>query len=162
MMNAPNPAMSSTPAYDGWLPMLQMATREVFELMLASPLQDSPDPLPQVALDITAMVGLAGHLCGVLTLRCTGKSAARMASRMLGIDADKADPEMWDAIGEVCNMVAGNFKNKIPGLGDGCMLSVPTVITGENYTLHTMVTEEINTILLFDGEPLAVCLEIHS
>lgn len=162
MMNAPNPAMSSTPAYDGWLPMLQMATREVFELMLASPLQDSPDPLPQAVLDITAMVGLAGHLCGVLTLRCTGKSAARMASRMLGIDADKADPEMWDAIGEVCNMVAGNFKNKIPGLGEGCMLSVPTVITGENYTLHTMVTEEINTILLFDGEPLAVCLEIHS
>ena len=108
------------------------------------------------------MVGLAGQLCGVLTLRCSPKSAARMASRMLGIDADKAGPEMWDAVGEVCNMVAGNFKNKITGLGDGCMLSVPTVITGADYSLHTMVNEEIRTVLVFDGEPIVLSLEIHS
>jgi len=31
----------------------------------------------------------------------------------------------------------GNFKNKIDGLSDGCMLSLPTVITGSDYTLHS-------------------------
>ena len=28
-------------------------------------------------------------------------------------------------------MVAGNFKNKIAGMGNGCKLSVPTVITAK-------------------------------
>jgi hypothetical protein len=28
-------------------------------------------------------------------------------------------------------MFAGNFKNQVSGLGDGCTLSAPMVITGE-------------------------------
>ena len=108
------------------------------------------------------MVGLAGQLCGILTVRCSAKSAARMASRMLGTDVEKAGPEMWDAVGEICNMVAGNFKNKISGMGDGCMLSVPTVITGGDYSVHSMVNENIHVTLLFEGEPVVLSLEIHS
>jgi len=161
-MNAANPAISSTAGRECWLPTLQLSMQEVFELMLACPLQVPPEPPSLEGLDITSMVGLAGQLCGILTVRCSAKSAARMASRMLGVDVEKAGPEMWDAVGEICNMVAGNFKNKISGLGDGCMLSVPTVITGGDYSLHSMVNSEIQTILLFDGEPIALTLEVHS
>jgi chemotaxis protein CheX len=160
-MSAPNPALSPT-AREGWLPTLQLAMREVFELMLASPLEAPAEPVSDAALDITSMVGLAGQLCGVVTLRCSAKSAARMAARMLGIDADKTGPEMWDAVGEVCNMIAGNFKNKISGLGDGCMLSVPTVIAGADYSLHSMICEEIRTVMSFEGEPVMLTLEIHN
>jgi chemotaxis protein CheX len=161
-MNAANPALSPGAGRDAWPTTLQLAMQEVFELMLACRLEVPAEPPGDEILDVTAMVGLAGQLCGVLTIRCKTKSAARMASRMLGIDADKAGPEMWDAVGEVANMVAGNFKNKISGLGDGCMLSVPTVITGSNYNLHSMVNSEIRTALLFEGEPIALSLEIHS
>ena len=49
---------------------------------------------------------------------------------------------MWDALGEICNMVAGNFKNKVSGLGNGCMLSVPTVITGRDYHCHSLGERE--------------------
>jgi chemotaxis protein CheX len=148
--------------HDGWLATLELAVREVFELMLACSLNVPAKPLAQDGLDITTMVGLAGQLCGILTVRCSRRSAARMASRMLGIDADNAGPEMWDAVGEVCNMVAGNFKNKIDGLGDGCMLSVPTVITGADYCLHSTVHEELHTMFLFEGEAVVFCLEVHS
>jgi CheY-specific phosphatase CheX len=34
---------------------------------------------------------------------------------MLGIDIERAGPEMWDAVGEICNMVAGNSKTKSLG-----------------------------------------------
>jgi len=157
------PLNSAPPATrECWLPALQLAMSEVFELMLACRLEVPADPPVTQGLEITSMVGLAGQLCGILTLRCSSKSAARMASRMLGIEADKAGTEMWDAVGEVCNMVAGNFKNKISGLGDGCMLSVPTVIAGADYSVHTMVNDAIHTILLFEGEPIELCLEIHS
>jgi len=129
--------------------------------MLGSTLEVPATSPAEEGLDITAMVGIAGQMCGIMTTRCSAKSAARMASLMLGVDANEADQHMWDAVGEVCNMIAGNFKNKIDGLGDGCMLSVPTVITGADYRLHAMVDEEIRTVLLFEGEPVVLGLEIH-
>ncbi len=61
-----------------------------------------------------------------------------MAFKMLGAETDKNSQEVRDAFGEICNMVAGNFKNKISGLGEGCMLSVPTVVTGNDYSLHSL------------------------
>ena len=161
-MNVSNPAVSATAGHECWLPTLQLAMKEVFELMLASPLEGSSETPPEKGLDITSMVGLAGHLCGIITVRCSGKSAARMASRMLGTDVEKPGPEVWDAVGEICNMVAGNFKNKIPGLGDGCVLSVPTVITGAEYNLHSMVNDEMHTVMLFEGEPVVLGLQVHS
>ncbi len=144
-----------------WLPILQQAIQEVFELMLAGSLEVPAGPPPEQALDTTSMVGLAGELCGILTIRCSAQTAARLASRMLGTDLESAGPEKWDALGEICNMVAGNFKNKIAGLGDGCMLSAPTVITGADYSLHAMFNDEVRTVLLFEGEPVVLSLEVH-
>ncbi len=162
-MNTLNPTLSFSQGREGWVPMLQLAAQEVFELMLGTPLTVPADAVPEDHLDITSMVGLAGQLCGILTVRCSTKSAAQMASKMLGIDADKAGPERWDAVGEVCNMIAGNFKNKISGLGDGCMLSVPTVITGADYSLHSLAdTGAVHATLLFEGEPVVLALEVHS
>jgi chemotaxis protein CheX len=81
---------------------------------------------------------------------------------MLGLDAAQSGPEMWDAIGEICNMIAGNFKNKISGLGDGCMLSVPTVITGADYSLHSVAnTGTLRAMMLFEGQPIMLSLEFH-
>jgi chemotaxis protein CheX len=144
-----------------WGPTLELSMREVFMLMLASPLELLPEPPEEDGLDITAMVGLAGQVCGILSLRCGAKAAGRMASRMLGVDPSRAGPQMWDAVGEICNMVAGSFKNKISGLGDGCLLSVPTVITGGNYSVHSRVSDNVQTWLSFEGEPLIVSLEVH-
>jgi len=53
-----------------------------------------------------------------------------MATKIIGAEAPGSKGQLEDAVGEVCNMVAGNFKNKISGISDGCKLSVPTVITG--------------------------------
>ncbi len=158
MSSAP-PTLASVQGREYWVPLLQVAAQEVFELMLGCPLQVPPEPPAEQRLDM----GLAGQLCGILTLRCNAKSAVRMASEMLGIEADQAGPELWDAVGEVCNMTAGNFKNKITGLGDACVLSVPTVITGGDYSLHSFANAgALRAVLLFEGEPVVIALEIHS
>ena len=163
-MNAPQSAATSQ-RQENWLPVLQIASQEVFELMLGSRLEIPSNAPAEENLDLTSMVGLAGQLSAVLTVRCSSKSAALMACRMLGVDADAAGRVMFDAAGEVCNMVAGNFKNKISGLGDGCLLSVPTVITGEDYGLHLhpqASDKVLRTTMLFEGEPGVVSLEIHN
>lgn len=145
-----------------WLPLLEVGAREVFEVMLGCHLT-AAGPSTGESLNITAMVGLAGKLCGVMNIHCSGKSAAIMASKMLGLDPDKVGSELADAMGEICNMVAGNFKNKIAGLSDGCMLSVPTVIMGSDYNLHSPAdSETLELKLLFENMPLVISLAIHA
>ncbi len=147
--------------HEHWLPVLEVGAREVFEVMLGCRLT-AAGPSTGEPLNITAMVGLAGQLCGVLRIQCTRKSATTMASKMLGVETNKVGPELADAMGEICNMVAGNFKNKIAGLGDGCMLSVPTVITGRNYNLHSpAAAETVELRLRFESMPLIISLAIH-
>jgi len=149
-------------AHEGWSSILEVAVREVFELMLGCRLT-APDGPSEEPLDITAMVGLAGQLCGVMSIQCSAKSSAVMASKMLGVDPDQIGPEACDAFGEICNMVAGNFKNKISGLGSGCMLSVPTVITGNDYSLHSLTDSPVLEVRLqFESGPLVVSLQIHN
>lgn len=61
----------------------------------------------------TAMVGMAGALCGMTTLRCTRNTAGKLAALMLGGDAATSPSLARDALGEMCNMIAGNFKAKV-------------------------------------------------
>jgi len=161
-MNCDRPATIAGTGRECWHSTLQLAVEEVFELMLDSALEIPSEPPAAEGLDVTSMVGLAGQLCGVLCVCCSTKSASRIAARMLGADSDNCGPQIWDAMGEISNMVAGNFKNKITGLGDGCMLSVPTVISGGDYNLRSLVNEQIRVSLLFEGKPLVVTLELHN
>ena len=150
-------------AHETWGPILELAAREVFSLMLGAELTSTPEPVSEEGLNITSMVGLAGSICGLLSLRCSSDSATLMASKMLGLEPGSIGEAMLDAVGEVCNMVAGNFKNKISGLGDGCQLSVPTVITGENYSLRALTNDNtIDVRLLFEGSPLILSIRLNS
>lgn len=152
----------SAASQETWGPLLELAAHEVFKLMLGCDLAVPTTEVP-LSSGVTSMVGLAGKLCGVLSFRCDQKSAVLMTSKMLGVEVEKAGAEMSDALGEICNMVAGNFKNKISGLGDGCMLSPPTVITGSDYTTYSVADKPALEIrLLFETRPIVVSLEIHT
>ena len=162
-MSAVNPKLATEGDRESWIPLLELAAQEVFELMLGAHLDAAPAPFGETGLDITAIVGLAGQVSGAIALRCASESATLMAAKMLGVNVKHPGPEMRDAVGEVCNMIAGNFKNKIPGMGDGCMLSVPTVIPGRDYSLHAIAdSTKIEVRLLFEELPLIVSIEIHN
>ncbi len=151
------------PERESWLPLLELSVREVYERMLGCQVEPGIITDTQPTLDCMALVGLTGTLRGVLSLRCSSASAILMASKMLELSAGDADPQMGDAIGEICNMIAGNFKSRIPELSDRCMLSVPTVIAGEDYTCHSLADGgSIDTAFLLEGSPVTVTLQVHS
>jgi chemotaxis protein CheX len=162
-MNSASEVSLGAQGRESWLPLLQLAATEVFEIMLGAKLEPLAEASTLPACEITAMVGLAGQLCGVFTLRCSFATAALMASKMLGIEPQQADPQLWDATGEICNMLAGNFKNKLTGLSDKCMLSVPTVISGGDYTFHSLADAGTMEIMMtFEEHPIVIALELHS
>jgi chemotaxis protein CheX len=144
------------------MPSLELAAREVFELMLGCQLT-TQERATETALNVTSMVGLAGQLCGVMTIRCSSKAAGLMASKMLGVGLDEVGAALCDALGEVCNMIAGNFKNKISGMSEKCMLSIPSVIIGSDYKLYSVGDSSAVVIrFLFEGMPLVISLQFHS
>jgi chemotaxis protein CheX len=143
-----------------WLARIENAAREVFELMVGTGLTRLPAEPDRELPEHTAMVGLAGTLCGVMTVRCSSRTAAVIASKMLGIPPDQAANESRDALGEICNMVAGAFKNQVPSLQQDCLLSVPTVISGADYELQSLGNgERIRCDFLMDQDRISVVLE---
>jgi len=138
-----------------WKGILECAAIEVFNMMAGVELAPFAEPPAGPRGEETAMVGLAGALCGMITIRCSAAMAGKFAGHMLGQDAASNASMASDAMGELCNMVAGNFKSKITSLANDCMLSVPTVIYGENYTLQTVPPNEgFELVLSLDGEPV--------
>src|SRR5271170_772946 len=129
------PASAVAPR-NAWPAILRDVVVEVF-LMMVETMVLTPESGDHLVLaEVTGMVGIAGPLSATLSLRCSLDSAERIASKMLGVPKDKASAHKCDAIGEICNIVAGSFKDKI-GLGDRCMLSVPTVLTGKDYQIRS-------------------------
>ena len=148
---------------ENWLPILELSTREVFSIMLDSILEPAAGFEQKTPTEFTAMVGFAGSLCGLLTLSCSAHTANQIAARMLGIESQNPGEQIWDALGELCNMIAGNFKNKLSGPDGHCMLSVPTVVTGAEYDFHPLSDGgSFETVLLFEGAPLVIRLEVHT
>jgi chemotaxis protein CheX len=142
---------------------LENAAREVFEMMVGTPLGSADHAsLPRV-VDYTAMIGLAGDLCGVLSFRCSNSSACQIAARMLGSDERVSQECVRDALGEICNMVAGSFKAQLSNLADQCMLSVPTVVSGKDYQLYPLADgERIQVALTFEGALIWITIDLHS
>ncbi len=146
---------------ENWLPILELAVEEVFEIMVGCRVKVAEQSEHKPNEEFTAMVGLAGALCGILTVCCDAKTAGEVAKRMLGDTAD-SQQQVADALGEVCNMIAGNFKNKLAGTDGRCMLSVPTVISGGEYSFHSLAEgTSLEAVLLFEGAPIAVRLQLE-
>jgi chemotaxis protein CheX len=122
-----------------WEQLLCAGASEVFEMMIGMSLNRCAHDSSQAAGEFTAVIGLAGPINGVFAIRCDHKTACGIACGMLGVDAAEAQAEVWDALGEVCNMVVGNFKNKTGKVGEQSVLSVPTVIHGHDYRVRPLV-----------------------
>ena len=145
-----------------WTPLLELSAREVFDIMLSTKLHACDSSEDEIYGEFTALVGLAGSLCGVLRIRCTDQAARTMASKMLGVPIEEVDSDSWDALGEIANMIAGNFKGKLSGVDNHCMLSVPTIIVGTDYETRSLTGGNmIEVVFEFEKKPLWVTLELH-
>jgi chemotaxis protein CheX len=120
---------------------IDASVNEVFHMMLGSACsvtEESPAEEPET---ITAVVGFGGLLSGACVFRCGASAALSIAAKLTGMEFAEIDDTVKDAIGEVCNMLAGTWKGRIPDLSANCGLSIPAVITGSNYRMHIQAPE---------------------
>ena len=116
------------------------AVAEVFSMMLGfeAKVIESVPPAPTTG-DVfgrTAIVGFSGSMRGSCELRMDSLAARAVCSAMIGDTSIEEDESIDDAVGELCNMLAGGWKNRVPTLSSNCALSPPTVISGRSYKVH--------------------------
>jgi chemotaxis protein CheX len=139
---------------------LDATVEEVFQLMLGVSCQrESVHPEPGQSESVTAVVGFGGLLSGACVFRSQSEVAMKIAAHMTGMEFDSVDGTVKDAIGEICNMLAGAWKGKVPELAAHCGLSVPAVITGRDYNLHVQAPEfQLNHAYSFENANFAVTI----
>jgi chemotaxis protein CheX len=120
---------------------LESSVEEVFQMMVGVRCQLDSGPAHFDGESVTAVVGFGGVLSGACVFRTGGSAAIEIAARMTGSEFGEIDDTVKDAIGEICNMLAGSWKSKVPQLSANCGLSIPAVITGSNYKLHVQAPE---------------------
>ncbi|HEY3625625.1 MAG TPA: chemotaxis protein CheX [Terracidiphilus sp.] len=120
---------------------LDRSVEEVFHLMLGVQCARDGAAVEAEPEAVTAVVGFGGILSGACVFRSSAKTAITIASLMTGMNFADIDDTVKDGIGEICNMLAGAWKGKVPELAGHCGLSVPAVITGRDYKLRVQAPE---------------------
>jgi chemotaxis protein CheX len=120
---------------------LDASVDEVFQLTLGVQCRRAWETADSDNETVTAVVGFGGQLTGACVFRSGGAAACTIAARMTGQEFPEVDDTVNDAIGEICNMLAGTWKSKVPELASHCDLSVPAVITGHDYKLRIQAPE---------------------
>lgn len=161
-MSAPSPSNDPTTIFsrEAWPAILRETAAEVFLTVLGVTVVIPGIGNVPVQDQVTGMVGIAGPLSATFNLRCSLQSATLIASKMLGVPVEEAAAQKCDAVGEICNIMAGYFKAKI-GLGDRCMLSLPTMLIGTNYQIRCKEAVRVEQPLLYEHEPVWLALDIR-
>jgi CheY-specific phosphatase CheX len=99
--------------------------------------------------EIAVLVGLAGKRSGTVTLLMSRRAAVYLASRFLGCEHEESIKEMrdaqvelslirediFDAISEIGNIIAGTVKEKLEEYGVNT-ISCPSIIFGADYNMY--------------------------
>jgi chemotaxis protein CheX len=148
---------------DKYARYLDEAVDEVFHLMLGVPCTPVSHCSDDSLDTISAVIGFAGSMGGICVLRSGEKVAMGMAEKLTGSPILMIEDTVMDAMGEICNMIAGAWKNQQPRLASTCLLSTPTVVTGKSYHLHMQKPEfRIERFYAFEMSSFTVTLACES
>ena len=121
--------------------VLESRLLEQVETVLCSLREDAVEAVDEPRRDthgtehrITGCVHVSGNWDGVVSLECGYGMAVDIAAAMFEMEAEElSEDEVRDALGEVANLLAGQFKADLP---EGCNLSLPTVTKGLDYLIN--------------------------
>ena len=85
-------------------------------------------------------VTFEGKTSGLVHLRLPTPSITVIGDRLLGLSPDDLADEAIanDVIGELCNMIVGNFKSNLCDAGLTCKLSLPKITRTNDFKLHVV------------------------
>ncbi len=115
------------------------ATKEIFSsmVMMEITVKEVMDNHGALNDTITGMIGLAGTHKGVLAVHLPYSVAQAITSSFLMMDVEEINEDVHDAVGEIANMLGGNVKTILSEKGRDIDLSLPSTISGSQYSFQS-------------------------
>ena len=165
-----NPASADDPDRTRWIAHLDEAVAEIFETMLGqrSSVVDAPPPgahtsakiSAHICAHICATIVFSGALDGLCIVQASPATADRLTDALLGAEGDWDDEMIDDALGEMCNMIAGGWKSRLGPPASVCHLSVPAVSRTSTREKSQKSPATTRRFYAFDGAILEVALTL--
>lgn len=120
--------------------LVKGAISEVFGTMLS--IKTEPDKTLQLMGSgnphVASSVGFIGQITGVVFIYSKDDFAKLITSRMLGLEPREVDSEEMinDSMGELGNMVVGHIKSRLCDRGMSCVLTIPSIVRGSNFSIE--------------------------
>jgi chemotaxis protein CheX len=142
-----------------WIAHMDDAVTEVFATMLRQRCT-ALDGLAETETHISATIVFSGTLEGHCAVHLSTATADRLTDALLGAEGDWDDQMIDDAVGELCNMIAGGWKSRLEAPASVCHLSVPMVSRGAapEKLPHNAITTR--RFYAFNGSVLEVTLAL--
>lgn len=120
---------------------LTRAIAKTFQTMLARPLEAVPARSLEPFHDehLTAEVGFSGKAAGTVQIRLEHPTARLLGAAMLGLGPDDLGDkdELNDVLGELANIIVGNFKSNLCDAGLTCKLGPPRIAKCHDFKLRS-------------------------
>jgi chemotaxis protein CheX len=123
---------------------LAEVTERVWNSILGLDLAMAENGAEENAPFFTGCVQITGEWDGAVTLICPETLARQATSIMFEMEPDEASfEEVQDAVGELTNMIGGNFKVLLP---QPSHMSLPAVVEGQSYNFMIPGTQVVNEV----------------
>lgn len=144
--------------------LLKTAVNEVFQTMLGTNIRSIPFNKDALTSDahIAGSVGFIGTMTGVVYIYAHADFATRMTTAILGAQAQEieGDEMVNDSIGELANMIVGGFKTTLVERGMSCVLTIPSIVRGSNFSIEATSSTTRRVLCFRCGETDTLVVEI--
>ncbi|MBL7180443.1 MAG: chemotaxis protein CheX [Pseudomonadota bacterium] len=89
--------------------------------------------------DVSGVVGFTGEANGTVYVTFDEECILKIVSNMFGEEMTEINNEITDAVGELTNMISGQARKEIAEIGKVFHGAIPTVVTGKNHKVISMV-----------------------
>jgi chemotaxis protein CheX len=149
---------------DEWIRRMDDAVAEVFRSMLecdCAAVEESPGPGPGILASITFSGTMEAHC----VVEFPSSTAKILTSAFLASDeTDWDDAMIGDAVGELCNMIAGGWKRRLGPPAQASDLSIPCIsrVPAGSRDRGTKKPDGmlVRRAYAFDAAPFVVCLSM--
>jgi len=114
-----------------------IAVSKTLEMMVGCKVVRQPPQIKQgksALFPVSGIIGLSGVVVGTVVLTMSENLALKSASAMLMEEFKEFNHDVFDAVGELTNVIAGNAKAQLEEYK--LSLSLPNVIYGQNAELR--------------------------
>jgi chemotaxis protein CheX len=106
---------------------------DVFRTMMGAEVEMGDAQLEPPAGALTAAIFFAGAWKGAVIVEASEELAEEWTAELMSIPRpSQVTEDVYDTMGELVNMVAGNLKSVVP---PGVAISIPTVVQGRQYCM---------------------------